>query len=67
MGHKITNVALILKFGILFIVLGQISLWAVSWDILKGPRLFGHDPKIVPRYTMENLGAKKFRSPQNIP
>ncbi len=30
------------KFGIIFFVYGQISLWAISRDILRGPRLFWH-------------------------
>jgi hypothetical protein len=36
MGHKITNVPLILKFWILLFVFGQITLWAISPDILRG-------------------------------
>jgi hypothetical protein len=54
MGHKITNVPLILKiWEVIFFVFGQITLWAISRDILRGPR--------------NNLGVKKVEAPQNIP
>ncbi len=41
MGHKNTNAPLILKIrDIIFFYFGQTKLWAISRDILRGPRLF---------------------------
>jgi hypothetical protein len=42
MGHKITNVPLILKICDIIFVFGQISLWVISGDILRGLNLFDH-------------------------
>jgi hypothetical protein len=41
MGHKITNAPLIENLKHYFFVLGQISLWAISRDILRGPQFRG--------------------------
>jgi hypothetical protein len=40
MGHKITNVPLILKIRDIIFVFGLISLWAISLDILRGLDFF---------------------------
>jgi hypothetical protein len=38
--NNCTNVPLILKIWEIIFCFGQISLWAISRDILRGPRLF---------------------------
>jgi hypothetical protein len=53
--HKITNVPLFKKLWDIIFFCGTITLWAISRDILRGPRLFW--PK----------GSKKSWPPQNVP
>ena len=38
--HKITNVPLFKKIWDIIYFFGTITFWAISWDILRGPRLF---------------------------
>ncbi len=67
---KITNVPVpvpaIFKMREIIFFCGQITLWAISRDILRGPRLFW--PLNCPECSEGQLrGSKKSWPPQNIP
>ncbi len=60
------NVPLILKMREIIFFCGQITLWAMSRDILRGPRLFW--PSKLSRALQGTIqGSKKWRPTQNIP
>jgi hypothetical protein len=67
MGHKITNVPLILKIWvIIFLFLGKLVYGPFLRIFCGGLNFF--DPQIVPSVAGDNLeGQKSLNPPQNIP
>ena len=64
--HKITNVPLFKKLWDIIFFGGTITLWAISRDILRGPRLFW--PLNCPSLRSGQFkGSKKSWPPQNVP
>ncbi len=63
--HKITNVPLFKKIWDIIFFFGTITFWAISRDILRGPRLFW--PLKCPSLRSGQFkGSKKSWPPQNV-